>query len=124
MIVELHFYGFPGRSVVLVTQRNASSHARCYDETLAALAAQRAAAQYLADLVWCHRAGKALAAVAAEMLSRLAQQGAPERLGTVSRALTTAADLEARALRVGALLEQLEPDDVGGEYASASGSAA
>lgn len=94
--------------------------AQQYDQTLASLAAQQHAEQYLADLAE-HRAryakvGRALFQVASGMLGDLnAARGSivpnGNTLATVSRALTIAADLEAHALGLDQLLSQLTPDE-------------
>ncbi len=98
--------------------------ARAWDDQQAALAAQRASAQYLADLEE-HRqryqqVGRGLYTVAAKLLKRLDAQASdptlelrPTDLGTLTKALTVAADLEAHALRLADLLPKLSgPDDV------------
>jgi ABC-type transporter MlaC component len=99
---------------------NWQAHARAYDQTLATLAVQQHAAQYLADLAdhreRYSRAGRALFQVATSMLADLNQQRAAIKpngntLATVSRALTIAADLEAHALGLDQLMEQLTPED-------------
>lgn len=93
--------------------------ARQYDQTLATLAARRAAQAYLDDLEE-HRkryqqSGRALHAVAVAMLTKLREASAsvdytPAALATIARALTVAADLEAHALRVADLLPRLTDD--------------
>ena len=93
--------------------------ARQYDEQVAYLTIQEAAAAYRADLEE-HRkryqqSGKALHGVAVEMLTQLRQSArtieyTPAALATISRALTVAADLEAHALRLGELLPKLSGD--------------
>lgn len=110
-------------------------HARRYDETLAGLAAQDAATKYRAELEE-HRTryaktGKDLHAVAAALLAQLGRavygqtiKGADGNTYTipaieltagtitqVSRAITTAADLEAHALRIAELLPRLTTDE-------------
>lgn len=96
-----------------------SATARAWDDQQAAAAAQAAAQQYLADLEeHRHRyqqSGRALHAVAVEMLSQLRQSArtidyTPAALATISRALTVAADLEAHALRLADILPRLSDD--------------
>lgn len=95
-------------------------HARRYDDTLAGIQAQQAAQQYLAALhehrERYQRVGKALYAVAMAMLADLNAQRADIKpngnsLATISKALTTAADLEAHALGLDHLLGTLTPPD-------------
>jgi phage-related tail protein len=91
-----------------------------YDQTMAALAIQRHFEQYQRDLEE-HRqryqkAGQAIYALAIEMLSQLHQHMAtlectPNTLAIAAKALTTAGDLEAHALRLGGLLPQLTRSD-------------
>lgn len=90
-----------------------------YDQTLANLAARAHAAQYQEDLKE-HReryqkAGKALYGVATQMLASLQKSQSsieytPAALSVIARALTTAGDLEAHALRVADLLPRLTDD--------------
>lgn len=109
------------KSVTLIgrwsARHNWMEHARRYDETLASLQAQQAAQQYLAALEdnrerYLH-AGRALYNLAVAMLAdterqRAALKHTPATLLTVSRALTTAADLEAHALGLGTLIGKLD----------------
>jgi hypothetical protein len=94
--------------------------ARQYDEQQAFLTIQEAAAAYRKDLEE-HRdrygkSGKALHAVAVEMLTQLRASAksidyTPAALSTIARALTVAADLEAHALRIADLLPKLSTDE-------------
>lgn len=115
-----------GKSTALMERWSArhdwQDHARRYDETLASLQAQQAAQQYLADLKEhqerYRNVGKRLYAVAMGMLNDVNRQREDMKpnattLATVSRALTTAADLEAHALGLDRLLAQLTPDERG-----------
>lgn len=104
------------------SQHDWQATARAWDDQHAALVAQHASATYLAE-VEEHRqryqqVGKALYTVAAKLLKRLDNAAAdpalelrPTDLGTLTKALTTAADLEAHALRLGDLLPTLSHDD-------------
>lgn len=95
-------------------------HAAAYDQTLATLAAQRHAKQYVADLDR-HRAeyqktGRDLHTLARGMLAQLVKQRMSVEyrasdLATIARALTIAADLEAHALRIADLLPKLSADE-------------
>lgn len=116
------------------SQYHWQEHARKYDETLATLAAQAHAEQYRQELE-DHRkryqkAGKDLYAVAHALIGACAQalrgqvikgedgklytipgmEITPNTLAIAARALTTAGDLEAHALRIAELLPRLEND--------------
>lgn len=94
-------------------------HAQAYDQTCATLAAQQAAAQYLAE-VEDHRmryqeARQALYQVAQQLLERLQAEAETMplqigHLGLLLKVLIAAADLEAHALQLGPLLEQSFPE--------------
>jgi hypothetical protein len=94
-------------------------HATTYDNEMAQSAIREAAAAYRKDLEE-HReryskSGKALHAVAVEMLARLRANTSgieytQSAISQVSRALVAAADLEAHALRLGDLLPRLTDD--------------
>jgi hypothetical protein len=108
--------------------------AKEYDDVVASLAARRASEAYLAELedhrVRYQRAGRDLYRVANLLLNQCARavrgetiRGAdgreylipameltPNTISVVMRALTTAADLEAHALRISDLLPKLDTD--------------
>lgn len=89
--------------------------ARRYDEAVAYITVQEAAAAYRRDLEEhrerASKAGKALYGVAVEMLGKLRSapvEYTPATLATIARALTVALDIEAHALRVADLLPRLD----------------
>lgn len=115
-------------------QFNWQEHARRYDDTVAAIAAQRDAEQYVADLEE-HRkryqkTGRDLHTIATALLNQCARAvrgeviyGAdgkeyyipsmeltPNTFSTAVRGLVVAADLEAHALRIAELLPRLDYD--------------
>ena len=90
--------------------------AELYDQALAQLAISSHAEQYKRDVeehrARFHKVGKALFAVAVQMLSRLEQSAdtlewSPSDLAVIARAIMTAGDLEAHALQLGELLPML-----------------
>lgn len=99
-------------------QFNWVEHAARYDQALAAVAVAEHAEQYRQELEE-HRqryqkAGQALYGVAISMLSQLRAapvEYTPAALSTIARALTTAGDLEAHALRIADLLPKLDRHD-------------
>lgn len=109
-------------------------HARRYDDQVAFLAVQEAAAQYRVDLeehrARYQKAGKDLYTVAAGLLAQCARavrgqtirdaagkewtipamELTPATVATAMRALATAADLEAHALRIAEIMPKLSDD--------------
>lgn len=111
----------PGHLTRWSAQHDWQATARAWDDQQAALVAQHASQQYLADLEEHRRryqqTGRSLHTVAGKLLKRLDALAAssdlelrPTDLGTITKAMQIAADLEAHALRLADLLPRLTDD--------------